>query len=166
MKWNSDVFNAPNKLDFWLDFIDEEAGIGEYSIGRIGRRTIVQTSSDLRSVYNKEVPDVIFVDSGRSDAYGRQYFQLTPQLMDMFSISTTGASCFDKIREMLYQNLNYNTTITITCLPKYYLEPNNIIYIKDEKRNIDGNYLITQFSLPLAYNGTMSITATQVLTRV
>nr|DAL81300.1 MAG TPA: protein of unknown function (DUF5048) [Bacteriophage sp.] len=36
--------------------------------------------------------------------------------------------------------MNYNTTISITCLPKYYMEPNNIIYIEDKKSNISGNY--------------------------
>ena len=66
----------------------------------------------------------------------------------------------------MYQNLSYNTTITITCLPKYYMEPNNIIYIEDKETGIIGNFQITQFSLPLTYNGTMSITATEVLTRV
>ena len=85
---------------------------------------------------------------------------------NMFASSSTGASCFDRIREMMYQNLSYNTTISLTCLPKYYMEPNNIIYIYDKDSGIDGNYQITQFSLPLSYNGTMSITATEVLTRV
>ena len=96
----------------------------------------------------------------------QRFFVLTQEYYDLFSISSTGASCFDRIREMMYQNLNYNTTISITCLPKYYMEPNNIIYIEDKESNISGNYQITQFTLPLAYNGTMSITATQVLTRV
>ena len=67
---------------------------------------------------------------------------------------------------MLYQNLCYNTTINLTCLPKYYIEPNNIIRIEDKESGIYGNYQITQFSLPLTYNGTMSITATEALTRV
>ena len=46
------------------------------------------------------------------------------------------------------------------------MEPNNIIHVEDKASGINGNYLITQFSLPLAYNGTMSISATEVLTRV
>jgi len=46
------------------------------------------------------------------------------------------------------------------------MEPNNIIRVEDRDSNIYGNYQITQYSLPLTYNGTMSITATEVLTRV
>lgn len=170
--WNPDVFNNPSNLNFWLDFIDTGSEIGRYSVNEIGRRTKVVNSSDITSVYNMEVPDVIFIEGLDQDliaqyrGIGQRFFVLTQEYYDLFSISSTGASCFDRIREMMYQNLNYNTTISITCLPKYYMEPNNIIYIEDKESNISGNYQITQFTLPLAYNGTMSITATQVLTRV
>lgn len=170
--WNPDVFNDPSKINFWLDFIDTGSALGKYSVNEIGRRTKVVNNTSIKSVYNSEVPDVIFIEGLDLDlitqyhGIGQQYFVLTNEYYDMFSISTTGASCFDKIREMMYQNLNYNTSITITCLPKYYMEPNNIIRIEDKASGISGNYQITQFSLPLAYNGTMSITATEVLTRV
>lgn len=170
--WNPDVFENPGKINFWLDFIDTASEIGKYSINQIGRRTKVINDKDIKSVYNSEVPDVIFIEGLNQDLMaeyrniGQKYFILTRQNYDLFSISTTGVSCFDKIREVLYQNLCYNTTISITCLPKYYVEPNNIIYIEDKDSGISGNYQITQYSLPLAYNGTMSITATEVLTRV
>lgn len=170
--WNPDVFENPGKINFWLDFIDTASEIGKYSINQIGRRTKVINDKDIKSVYNSEVPDVIFIEGLNQDLMaeyrniGQKYFILTRQNYDLFSVSTTGVSCFDKIREMLYQNLCYNTTISITCLPKYYVEPNNIIYIEDKDSGISGNYQITQYSLPLAYNGTMSITATEVLTRV
>ena len=170
--WNPDVTQNPAKLNFWLDFIDTGSALGAYSVNKIGRRTKVINSSDLKSVYNREVPDVVFIeglDQTLMTEYhniGQRYFVLTQEYYDMFNISSTGTSCFDKIREMMYQNLNYNTTISLTCLPKYYMEPNNIIHIEDRKSGINGNYQITQFSLPLSYNGTMTITATEVLTRV
>lgn len=170
--WNPDVFENPDKINFWLDFIDTGSEIGRYSINQIGRRTKVVNNADIKSVYNSEVPDVIFIEGLNQDLIteyrniGQRYFMLTKQNYDMFSISTTGVSCFDKIREMMYQNLCYNTTISITCLPKYYIEPNNIIYVEDKDSGISGNYQITQYSLPLTYNGTMSITATEVLARV
>lgn len=170
--WNPDVFNDSTKINFWLDFIDTGSALGKYSVKEIGRRTKVVNNTNIRTVYNSEVPDIIFIEGPVQDlivkyrGIGQQYFILTNEYYDMFSISTTGASCFDKIRELMYQNLNYNTTISITCLPKYYMEPNNIIRIEDKASGISGNYQITQFSLPLAYNGTMSITATEVLTRV
>lgn len=170
--WNPDVFNDPGSINFWLDFIDTSSTLGKYSIKNIGRRTKVVNNNDIKTVYNSEVPDVVFIEGLDQDlivkyqGIGQRFFILTNEYYDMFSISTTGTSCFDQIREMMYQNLCYNTTISLTCLPKYYIEPNNIIRVEDKDSNIYGNYQITQYSLPLTYNGTMSITATEVLTRV
>lgn len=170
--WNPDVFNDPGSINFWLDFIDTSSALGKYSIKNIGRRTKVVNNNDIKTVYNSEVPDVVFIEGLDQDlivkyqGIGQRFFVLTNEYYDMFSISTTGTSCFDQIREMMYQNLCYNTTISLTCLPKYYIEPNNIIRVEDKDSNIYGNYQITQYSLPLTYNGTMSITATEVLTRV
>lgn len=170
--WNPDVFNDPASINFWLDFIDTSSALGKYSIKNIGRRTKVVNNNDIKTVYNSEVPDVVFIEGLDQDlivkyqGIGQRFFILTNEYYDMFSISTTGTSCFDQIREMMYQNLCYNTTISLTCLPKYYIEPNNIIRVEDKDSNIYGNYQITQYSLPLTYNGTMSITATEVLTRV
>lgn len=170
--WNPDVFNDPSSINFWLDFIDTSSALGKYSIKNIGRRTKVVNNNDIKTVYNSEVPDVVFIEGLDQDlivkyqGIGQRFFILTNEYYDMFSISTTGTSCFDQIREMMYQNLCYNTTISLTCLPKYYIEPNNIIRVEDKDSNIYGNYQINQYSLPLTYNGTMSITATEVLTRV
>lgn len=170
--WNPDVFNDPSSINFWLDFIDTSSALGKYSIKNIGRRTKVVNNNDIKTVYNSEVPDVVFIEGLDQDlivkyqGIGQRFFILTNEYYDMFSISTTGTSCFDQIREMMYQNLCYNTTISLTCLPKYYIEPNNIIRVEDKDSNIYGNYQITQYSLPFTYNGTMSITATEVLTRV
>lgn len=176
--WNPDVFNDPSAINFWLDFIDTGSALGKYSIKNIGRRTKVVNNNDIKVVYNSEVPDVVFYQISQYSAneakelrdyydyIGQPYFASTDQFYESLYISSTGSSCFDKIREMMYQNLCYNTTISLTCLPKYYIEPNNIIRIEDRDSNVYGNYQITQYSLPLAYNGTMSITATEVLTRV
>ena len=82
------------------------------------------------------------------------------------SLAAIDASAFENIRESLYQNLVYNTSISINCTPIYYLEPNCLIKVEDKLSNINGDYVISQFSLPLAYNGTMSITAQEALIRV
>lgn len=170
--WNPAVNNEPDTLRYWLDFIDSGAAIGAYSVNQIGRRTKVVNDTSIKSIYNKEVPDIVFIEGYNQDlisqyaGIGQRYFVLTSEYYSLFKASSTGASCFDRVREMMYQNLSYNTTIGLTCLPKYYMEVNNIIHIQDAESGIDGNYQITQFSLPLTYNGTMSITATEVLSRV
>ena len=129
-------------------------------------------------MYQTEVPDVIYVlNDGSNQAeideakknfvlYGQKYCLYTPQQENYFLTSTTSATAFENIRESLYQNLVYNTSISINCAPIYYLEPNILIKVSDKLSNIDGDYVISQFSLPLAYNGTMSITAQEALIRV
>ena len=58
----------------------------------------------------------------------------------------------------------FNNAILLLSMVKseyYYIvgfsRPNNIIRIEDIASGIIGNYVITQMSLPLAYNGTMNI---------
>lgn len=173
--WNPKVYSDPRNLNYWLDFIDTGAAIGKYSVNMIGRRTKVINSSEVTCIYNTEVPDVIFMTQEQwenvekrkyYDSIGQKYFRITDNYKSIFASSSTGSSAFDQIRELLYQNLSYNTQVTIQGVPKYYLEPNNIIYIEDMESNIIGNYAISQITLPLTYSGTMSITATEVLTRV
>ena len=175
--WNPVVMTANkrrwNELNYWIDMIDTSSAIGNYSINSIGRRTKVVNNTSLNSIFNKEVNDTIFIPSDVSEEERNRLIKLVPNYFllnkanqDLFTISSTGASCFDEMRNALYQFLTYNTQIQITCLPKYYLEPNNIIHIEDLQSHISGNYQITQFNLPLAYNGTMSITATEVVARV
>lgn len=175
--WNPVVTTANkrrwNELNYWIDMIDTSSALGNYSINSIGRRTKVVNNTSLNSIFNKEVNDTIFIPSDVSEEERNRLIKLVPNYFflnkanqDLFSISSTGASCFDEMRNALYQYLTYNTQIQITCLPKYYLEPNNIIHIEDIQSHISGNYQITQFNLPLAYNGTMSITATEVVAKV
>ena len=127
-------------------------------------------------LYKLNVPDIIFFENtGEADLIqkieeytleGQAYCALKPGQMKLFSSSGTGSTAFDYIREMLYQYLIYNLTVTINCAPRYYLEPNNLIYIDDKKSNIKGEFVITQYTLPLTYNGNMSITTNEALTRV
>lgn len=174
--WNPGIYIDPGLLVYWLDFIDSYPLITNYSVNQIGRRTKAISKDNIKLLYKLEVPDVIFIENtGTSDVakkieeykiLGQQYCAIKPTQMKYFSSSGTGTTAFDLIREMLYSNLYYNISVTINCVPKYYLEPNNIIYISDDKSNIYGDFVITQFTIPLGYNGNMSITTNQAIVRV
>ena len=84
----------------------------------------------------------------------------------LFTISYRGKSAKDKLDQLLFDNAYCIENVTINCLPLYHLQPNNRIYIKDEKTNINGEYLINKISFSLAYDGTMSITATKAPERL
>ena len=39
-------------------------------------------------------------------------------------------------------------------------------YIRDDNSKIDGEYIVSRFTIPLTYNGTMSISATKIADRI
>lgn len=188
--WNPSVREDPASLVFWIDFIDTTSEVGKYAVSQIGRRMKVVNNDNIKILFTKQIPPIVFIpdyqevadlleieyaDAEDAAEKVREYctanetnyfFQLSPQVESSFVNSSTGSSAFDEIRNLLYQYLIYNTTISISCLPRYWYEPNNMIYLENRENGIQGNYVITQYSLPLTYNGTMSITMTQALTRV
>lgn len=188
--WNPSVREDPASLVFWIDFIDTTSEVGKYAVSQIGRRMKVVNNDDIKILFTKQIPPIVFIPdyqevadlleieyTNAEDAAEKvreycaanetnYFFQLSPQVESSFVHSSTGPSAFDEIRNLLYQYLIYNTTISISCLPRYWYEPNNMIYLENRENGIQGNYVITQYSLPLTYNGTMSITMTQALTRV
>ena len=173
--WNPAIYRDPGLLVYWLDFLDNDQIVSKYSVNQIGRRTKAVSKENIKMLYKLEVPDVMFFknESEYNESilqeywsYGQKYCALKANEMRYFISSGTGSTAFDLIREMLYQHLSFNTSVTITCVPKYYLEPNNVVYIRDDKSNIQGDYIITQYTVPLTYNGTMSISCTQTLMRV
>jgi hypothetical protein len=84
----------------------------------------------------------------------------------MFSISAQGKSAKDRLDELIYQHGYCVESATINAIPIYYLEPNIRIYVYDKDTGIDGEYVVSKISLPLTYNGTMSLTATKAAENV
>ena len=72
----------------------------------------------------------------------------------------------DELDNLLY-NYSYCTeTISMTTLPIYYLQPNTRIFVRDDNSGICGEYIVSSFTIPLTYNGSMSISATKAISRV
>jgi hypothetical protein len=84
----------------------------------------------------------------------------------MFSISAQGKNAKDKLDELLYTHGYCIENATITAVPIYYLQPNVRIHITDSDTNLNGDYVVSKISLPLSYNGTMSITATKAVDNI
>ena len=75
-------------------------------------------------------------------------------------------SCFNEIKNLLWENTSYNTSINLSLIPIYHLEPNTRITVQSVENDIYGDYMMGSISIPLTYNGTMSISATQVQTKL
>ena len=170
--WNPKIKTDPHQLDYWIDFIDSRSEISQYSVNSIGRRTKAQKSNSAKAIYYNQ-PNMIYILFDPADEkkqyyhqIGQAFFAIGSEHKDKFSISAIGSSCWDEIRELLYQHLVYQSQVTINCVPEYYLEPNTLVYIENQATKINGNYVISSFNLPLTYQGTMSVQTTEALTRI
>lgn len=168
--WNKNVVLAPEQLNFWIDFYDGNDSLMQYSIAAIGDRPKVVNDSKITSIYFRNVPQVIFTTgqdyNGLDIKTGYTYIWLDKSMQDLFSISAQGKSAEEEMNE-LFNNYSYcSEGVTITAIPIYNLEPNTLVYIYNEENKINGKYQVNRITIPLNYNGMMSITATKIIEQV
>ena len=162
--WNKNVFEHPELLNFWFDFLDSNGELQQFNVKNIGSRSKSINDSNIKSIYFRDTPAVVFTEdiTKENQLTGYRYIQIPSNLMDtMFNISAQGKSAKDRLDELIYQHGYCIESATITAIPVYYLEPNTRIYIYDEDTGLDGDYIVSKITLPLTYNGTMSITSTK-----
>ena len=170
-----DVINRPSDIEYFLDFIDVGAAINEFNIGNIGRRSQVVNDNNINCIFEPEIPDYILIEAGKGQetidkrneaiAQGQKFLQVSSSIYNLLATGGTLNSAYVKVRELLYQYTNYNEGITIQSIPLFYLEPNTRIEVRDPESDIYGDYMISTISIPLAINGTTSISATRALER-
>ena len=162
--WNTNVYNNPELLNFWFDFLDTSGTIAQYGVKTIGSRPKAINDTQVKSIYYRETPSVVFKDPEEDISIdlnsGYRYIQ-TARFDEMFTISAQGKSAKERIDELLYQHGYCVESATITTIPIYYLEPNTRIYLYDKETNLQGDYIVNKLTIPLAYNGTMQISATK-----
>lgn len=162
--WNRNVFEHPELLNFWFDFLDTEGELRQFNVKNMGSRSKSINDSNVKSIYFRETPAVVFTDDITTERQltGYRYIQIPLHLMEtMFSISAQGKSAKDRLDELIYQHGYCIESATINAIPVYHLEPNVRIYLYDEETKLDGDYVVSKITLPLTYNGIMNITATK-----
>lgn len=157
-------------LKFWLDFIDTDSSLGQYRVSLIGRRPKVVNDSDVKAIFYRETPNVLFVDPAniqpRDNALSYVKMNLVGGLSNYFTVSTQGKSAKESMDNLVYTTTYYQESITLNCLPIYYLSPNTKIKVEDDATGIQGEYLVKSFNYSLTHDGMMSITATRAVNRI
>ena len=170
-----EVLKRPSDIDYWLDFIDTTTAAGALSISNIGRRTHVVNSNDINCVFEPEIPDYVLIKKGQEDTEEKRqecedrnqaYIQVDEAIYDMLAVGGIPNGAFTEIKNLLHEYTSYNETIQIQTMPIYHLNPNIRIGVYDKDSNIAGDYMINTISIPLATNGTMSISATRAMTKM
>lgn len=177
--WNPDIiayydnavhFINPEGLLFWIDFIGADAELNKYKMSIIGRRPEVVNDDSVKAIFFRDTPEVLFVDPNSSQPQnsGLNYVKLNlvGGLINYFTISSQGKSAKETLDSTVYDKTYYQETISISCLPIYYLEPNTRISVIDNASGISGNYMIKSLTIPLTHDGLMSITATRLADRI
>ena len=167
--WAKIVNDNPENLLFWFDFLDADGSdIAKYSVPVVGSRTKAINDKDVKSIYYREIPTTIF-QSGE-EVYEHQtgytYVQLQNTMENLFTISSKGKSAKERIEELLYNHSYCIESVNITAIPVYHLEPNSRILVKDDNSKINGEYIVNKLTIPLTYNGTMTITATKAVSNI
>lgn len=165
--WNKNTIEYPHQLRFWLDFASTGAlDYNYYNIPAIGLRTSVTTNTNINSIYNREIPNIIYYDNHNieQNKTGYNYLYL-PDLHNNFVNSSQGISAKDAIDSLLYQHSYCAEEINLTTIPIYYLQPNNQILVYNKEVGINNKYNINKISIALQVGGTMQISATKMIDR-
>lgn len=164
--WAKAVYEQPETLLFWFDFMDTNGNLQQYSVPALGTRPKVTNNNQVKAIYYRETPNVIF-QSGKvgGEQTGYRYFNV-PSALSMFSKSAQGIGAKEEIDNLLYNHSYCIESVNITSIPVYYLDTNTRIYINDLDSGIEGEYIVSKISMQLSYNGTMSITATKAAQRL
>ena len=165
--WNVNVADDPASLIFWFDFLDTDTTLGQYSVKAVGDRPKSINDNKVTAIYYQETPTVIFTTEAEYNAgdikTGYTYIWLQPYMKNLFTITSKGKSAKEQIDSMLYDYSYCIESTTIVTIPIYRLEPNTRIVVRDDESGINGQYVIDKITIPLAYNGTMNITATKAV---
>lgn len=173
--FRDEVLKNPSDIDYWLDFIDTNSEMSQFSIANIGRRTHIVNSNDINCIFEPEIPDFVLIKTGQEDTEERRqecedrnqaYIQIDPAIYDTLAVGGIPNGAFTEIKNLLYELTSYSETIQIQTIPIYHLEPNIRISVYDKDSNINGDYMISTISLPLNITGTTSISATRAATKM
>jgi hypothetical protein len=139
------------KIPFWLDFCDDSY-LDKYTPDKIGRRTKVINDTEIKAIFFEEIPNVLFIDPLKTTLHtdtALSYIKLNlvGSMANYFTISTQGKSAKEVLDNLLYTHTYYNESITLSCIPIYYLEPNVRISVYDESSGINGEYIIKSYSI-------------------
>lgn len=165
--WRGGSLPDGDSIDYYCHIINGGDQINKTSVGRY--LTKVVNDNNVNCVFFNPNGTTIVVKIGEEvpNITGTEINEVVRVSDEVYSGLFAGGSsnsAFELARQMVCQNTSYLNSISISAIPIYYLEPNNIIKINDVDSGVSGNYITNTISLPLAFNGTMTIAATKAIT--
>lgn len=167
--WNILVKDSPESLIFWFDFLDEPySEIGKYGVKQVMDRSKAENNTNASAICFRENLNLVYYYSDTPErlvkgAITAEYdvFKLAKGFRKFFRLSSANKSCKDILDDWLYNHTQASESISITTVPIYTLQPNNRINV-DGDMQINGEYVVNSFSIPLTYNGLSTLQCTKV----
>lgn len=175
--YRREIITDPSEIHYWLDIIDTNSALGNFSVNRIGRRSMVVEDSQIHEVLNRQVPSIVFIDGrlpfeerqeamNEQVAIGQAFMFVQPHYMPLFQFRNSFGSCYEVIRDMLHVHLIHNASVTVNSKPIFYLDVNRVIRLNFPEQGVVGNFIINRMSWNLGDNPRMSLTANEAITIV
>lgn len=167
--------------NYFLDFIDSTSAFGDYAVDAIGRRSDVVVNEDINCLFEPDIPNVVYLNIDDRDKIGEEEWEkykaeciaggveYSQMRGDIYNRLATGGYhngayaqlCFELVSHTIYQ-----TSVSITALPVYYLEPNSRVTLNDNATMTFGDFNVSNISIPLDASGSMSCSLTQCLSKM
>lgn len=182
--WNKKVSDS---YTYNFDIIDADSYLKKFCINSIGRRTFSKTDQSIKSLVPTTLDDdnYFFITNNiklnSSDTTYKKYFFDDLHTIDISDFgpaanlpkNSTEAElsypnygsiyndAFTAVRELLFNKTIYNSQVTVTSIPYYWLDVNNRAYIYYKKAAIQGYYLINKISYNIDENSIMTVSLTE-----
>lgn len=175
--WKKGLSMNPESLVFWIDFLDDQGDISRYSVKNIGQRQKVVNQDKVRAIKYIDTEKIVFISPTEEDLFkdgstkqtfaathsGYKYVQLGSGAYNSMSLSSQGIDAYTVIENMLYNYAQCAESVSLSCIPLYFLEPNTRIQIYNPDTDINGIYNLSKITIPLGHAGTMSLNLTKAL---
>ena len=152
-------------IDYFCHIIDG-GQLNKEQVGRYMTKTL--NDSNINCIYFPDVDKTLILKKNDEVPEDKltEYtvIRVDDDIYNQIYAGGSQNSAFEQARQLICQNTSYANTISISCIPIYYLEPNTTIYVEDKESSIEGYYVINTISLPLTYNGNMTISASKAIT--
>lgn len=166
----------PSRLNYWIDYISSPE-LHNISVDTVGTKIYSYQKDEIKRIYNLDIPDTIMINKAfdiksqkeiinRCLEENQNFSRVNKKIYSNLSLGAYGLSAQDTARELINQYTEFNSSISITSIPIYYLEANTRITVQDRASGIYGDYVINSIRLPLNTKGNMSISATKAIDRI
>ena len=162
--WNQQRINDPNKMLYWLDFLEGDSSIQSLSIKNIGDRTHIKNEKKVSRLFEVPVPPILlYTDEIPQTNLTYSPCSVPQDLQTAFSLATFPKSAKTVMDNELSNYTFFAKSLNLTTVPLFYFDVNRKIKVIDLDNNIQGQFIINSLNFSLSYNGTMSISSSEVI---